>query len=56
MKKLIILFSIVLLSALAVYASGVYQGERTNGINKNCYYSDGSVITVSAGEVCPMSN
>ncbi len=56
MKKL--LLTIITLAALTtmVYAYSPYNGEDIRGTVKVCYYLDGSTVTVSVGESCPMSN
>lgn len=39
-------------------ATGIYQGESTNGLNKICYYHTprGTVaITIRSHQVCPRS-
>jgi len=56
MKKVLLGISVVALLATSVYAYGALTGSQTNGLNKICFYSDGSAITVKAYEVCPVSN
>jgi hypothetical protein len=53
MKKIIFTIAVLLTSA---YAYGVLTGSQTNGLNKICFYSDGSAITVSSSSICPVSN
>ena len=53
MKK--VLLGIVLL-VTSVYAYGTLTGSQTSGLNKICFYSDGSAITVKAYKVCPLVN
>jgi len=56
MKKVLLGVSIVAVLATSVYAFGTLTGSRTSGLNKICFYSDGSAITVSSASVCPVSN
>ena len=56
MKKLLLgLFLVFLMSASAYAMYGVLQGQDNNGMNTVCYYSNGQVITVGPGEICPVS-
>ncbi len=55
MKKVLFAISVVALFATSVYAYGVLTGSQTNGLNKICFYSDGSAITVSSASICPVS-
>ena len=55
MKKVLLGISVIALFATSVYAYGVLTGSQTNGLNKICFYSDGSAITVSSASVCPVS-
>lgn len=55
MKK--ILFSILIALTVAISLNaGVLTGQSQNGINTICYYSDGEVINVGPGGVCPTIN
>lgn len=57
MKKLIFAASVLGAFALSAYAmTGFLQREQTSGMNKFCYYSNDTVITVKAFELCPLSN
>lgn len=56
MKKVLLGVSIVAVLATSVYAYGTLTGSKTSGLNKICFYSDGSAITVKSYEVCPVSN
>jgi len=56
MKKVLLGVSIVALLATSVYAYGTLTGSQTNGLNKICFYSDGSAITVGSASLCPLSN
>ncbi len=56
MKKVLLGVSIVAVLATSVYAFGTLTGSQINGLNKICFYSDGSAITVSSASVCPVSN
>lgn len=56
MKRLLF---ITVLNILLTYSSvfaGVLLSEWTEGINRYCKYSDGSVITLSFGSTCPSTN
>ena len=55
MKKVLLSMSIISIFAISAYAYGVLTGSETKGINKICYYSDGSARTVFAGSICPVS-
>ncbi len=52
MKRIIFTIAVLITSA---YAYGVLTGSQTNGLNKICFYNDGSAITVSSASVCPVS-
>jgi len=55
MKKLSLIL-IALASTLSMsYATGIYTGEKTKIDKKYCYYTDGTVITVSFWDQCPTS-
>jgi hypothetical protein len=47
----IILFSIVTFSSAAF--AGVLMSQWTEGTTRFCKYSDGEVIAVSFGSICP---
>lgn len=55
MKKLFALISLVALFALSAHAYAVLTSEQNNGAKRICFYSDGSAITVSGTENCPLS-
>jgi hypothetical protein len=55
MKKVFLAMGLISIFAISAYAYGVLTGSETNGINKTCYYSDGSAKTVFAGSICPVS-
>lgn len=57
MKKLII--GVIALGVLAVSAyayTGYLEREQVSGMNKFCYYSNDTVITVKSYQLCPLSN
>ena len=56
MKKVLLGISAIALFATSVYAYGALTGSQTNGLNKICFYSDGTAINVKSYEVCPVSN
>ena len=56
MKKVLLSISVIALLVTSVYAFGTLTGSKTQGLNKICFYSDGSAITVKSYEVCPVSN
>lgn len=57
MKKFILAISTIAVFAVSAYAMGILLGEKdTGGLNKICFYSDGSAITVKLYEICPLTN
>jgi hypothetical protein len=56
MKKIILAISTIAVFAVSAYAMGFLSGERTSGMNKICFYNDGSAITVKSYELCPLTN
>ena len=48
-----LIFVLFATSLFAMYA--VLVGQESNGTYTNCYYNDGSVISVGIGQVCPVS-
>lgn len=36
--------------------AGILMTQWTEGMNRYCRYSDGTIITVSAASLCPLSN
>jgi len=56
MKKFILAISTIAIFAVTAYATGFLSGESTSGMNKICYYNDGSAITVKSYELCPLQN
>ncbi len=55
MKNIILAISFIALFSISAYAYGSLTGSQTSGLNKICFYSDGSAITVKAYELCPLS-
>ena len=55
MKKLIIGAIAILLSTTLYAVYAVLTGQSSSGMNTICYYSDGSVLSVGPGQVCPVS-
>ena len=57
MKKLILATTLLGIFAISAYAyTGFLQSEKTSGMNKFCYYSNDTVITVKSYKLCPLSN
>jgi hypothetical protein len=56
MKKVLIGISIIAILATSVYAFGTLTGSQTSGLNKICFYSDGTAVNVKSYEICPVSN
>ena len=55
MKRAFIVMLFVLgLSTLAF--AGILMSQWTEGMNRYCKYSDGTIITVSTTSLCPLSN
>ena len=56
MKKLFLSITLISMMSISAYAMyGVLTGQENTGMNTICYYSNGTAITVGAGEVCPVS-
>jgi len=53
MKKIILGISAIAVFAISAYAFGTLTGSQTSGLNKICFYSDGSAITVKSYQICP---
>jgi hypothetical protein len=57
MKKIILSITTLSLFALSAYAyTGFLESEQISGMNKFCYYSNDTVITVKSYQLCPLSN
>ena len=56
MKKIILGFTFLLVSTSTLFAYSVLSGEENDGYTRTCYYVDGSIVTVSGGGNCPLSN
>ena len=57
MKKIILgLIALQLLTISAYAMTGYLDSEQDAGMNKFCYYSNDTVVTVKAYEMCPISN
>jgi hypothetical protein len=52
--KAIIFCMLLILSSSALALTGFLNGERTQGMNKYCYYSNGVVITINSISLCPL--
>ncbi len=55
MKKLLLIIALSFVATSSLQAFGTLTGEQVNGMNKICFYSDGSAITVSSVSLCPLS-
>ncbi|WP_162984592.1 hypothetical protein [Poseidonibacter antarcticus] len=57
MKKLVLSTLMLGLLSMSAYAiTGFLKGEQISGMNKFCYYSNDTIITVKSYELCPLSN
>ena len=55
MKQLIIAILFVLIPCQA-FAWGGLTGQRVDGFDRYCFYSDGGALTVGSTDLCPISN
>lgn len=55
MKRAFIVLMFVLGFSTLAFA-GILMQQWTEGMNCYCKYSDGTIITVSATSLCPLSN
>jgi len=55
MKKFSIVIFVITIFTVSLYAYGTLTGSQTQGLNKICFYSDGSAITVGSASLCPLS-
>lgn len=56
MKKIILGLLLICTTTISLFAYTVLTGEKNDGYTRTCYYLDGSVLTVSGSENCPLSN
>ena len=56
MKKIILGLLLIGTTTISLFAYSVLTGEKSDGYTRTCYYLDGSVLTVSGSENCPLSN
>lgn len=54
MKKILVVSFLLMFSTSAF--AGVLMGQWTEGLNRYCKYSDGKIITVNFGSICPATN
>jgi len=53
MKKIVLILCSITIAALAY---SPLDSQDIRGTKTYCYYVDGSVVVVDAGDSCPMSN
>lgn len=55
MKRAFIVMMFILAFSTLAFA-GILMEQWPEGMNRYCKYSDGTIITVSAASLCPLSN
>ena len=55
-KSLITVIALISLTVSAYAMYGVLKGQSNEGMYTFCYYTNGNVIRVGPGEICPVSN